>query len=755
MADQVNLTVDGVAVAVPKGTLIVDAAKKIQNDIPIFCYHPKLKPVGMCRMCLVEVGTPKIDPATKQVVMGEDGKPVIAMIPKLQTACTTPVSEGMVVKTATLQVKDAREDVLEFLLTSHPLDCPICDKGGECPLQNLTLAHGPGVSRFDYADKQHNDKHAPLGEMIFLDRERCIMCARCVRFEDEIADDHVLGIHDRGRYAEIVTMSDPGFDSYFSGCTTDICPVGALTTTDFRFKARPWELESTQSVCNHCSVGCNINLNTRLDTKTGGHEIKRVMPRQNEQVNEIWMCDKGRFAHHYTRAQDRLKQPLMRKDGKLQEVTWEQAMLAIGEKLKASTNTIGVIGDRIANEDAYLFGKLMNLAKGNVSLSPSIAAGYADVVRAYGVGAGTDLKQLGKGDVIVVVNADVEESAPVWFLRLKAAVTDRGATLIVAHSHSTKMHRYARQILRYENGMAAKEIIGSTEISANNEALKTARNLLFVFGDEQLDGPSTRALAQHLANVLIDTGHAGKANSGLLPMYAHGNTQGVFDLAASGWPLAASSQPLAANVAWLVGVGDAADAPKASFTIVQDLFLTDLAKSADVVLPALSFAEREGTYTSGDRRVQRFYRALPASGQAKPDWWTFQEAAKQLGATWTYWSTQQIFDDLCVSVPAYAGLSYDALSQAEVQWPPMGREDLYYGGTVYDNTGGLGVRYAADAERAGFVAKAIPVTAPDPSIAAMQRKSRALYQQGELTRHSAVLQQRIEGSGMVIPLAAK
>ena len=751
MADQVNLTVDGVSVAVPKGTLIVDAAKKIQNDIPIFCYHPKLKPVGMCRMCLVEVGTPKIDPATKQVVMGEDGKPVIAMIPKLQTACTTPVSEGMVVKTATPQVKDAREDVLEFLLTSHPLDCPICDKGGECPLQNLTLAYGPGVSRFDYADKQHNDKHAPLGEMIFLDRERCIMCARCVRFQDEIADDHVLGIHDRGRYAEIVTMSDPGFDSYFSGCTTDICPVGALTTADFRFKARPWELDSTQSVCNHCSVGCNISLNTRLDTKSGGHEIKRVMPRQNEQVNEIWMCDKGRFAHHYTRAQDRLKQPMIRKDGVLREATWEQAMLAIGDKLKVSKNTVGVIGDRIANEDAFLFGKLMKLANGTVAMSPNTVAGYADIVRAYGLGKDSDFGQLGKGDVIVVVNADVEESAPVWFLRLKAAVTDRGAMLIIAHSRSTKMHRYARQILRFEPGMAAKSTVGSVEIAASNDALKNARNLLFVFGDEQLDAPSSRALAQHLANVLIDTGHAGKANSGLLPMYAHGNTQGVYDV------LNVLNVPNVQNVglAWLVGVGDAADAPNASFTIVQDLFLTDLAKTADVVLPALSFAEREGTFTSGDRRVQRFYRALPALGQAKPDWWAFQEAAKQLGAAWMYWSTQQIFEDLAKNVPAYAGLGYDALSQTEAQWPPMGRDDLYYGGTVYDNTGGLGVRYAADAEREGFVAKATPVTVPDPSIAAMQRKPRALYQQGELIRRSAVLQQRIEGEATLIPLAAK
>jgi NADH-quinone oxidoreductase subunit G len=753
MADLVNLTIDGVPVAVPKGTLVVDAAKRIENDIPVFCYHPKMKPVGMCRMCLVEVGTPKMDPATKQVVMGEDGKAVIAWMPKLTTACTTPVSEGMAVRTATKNVSDAREDVLEFLLTSHPLDCPICDKGGECPLQNLTLAHGPGNSRFDYADKQHNDKHAPLGDLIFLDRERCIMCSRCVRFEDEIADDHVLAVHERGRMVEIVTMSDPGFDSYFSGCTTDICPVGALTTTDFRFKARPWELDSQQSVCNHCSVGCNITLNTRLDTKDGGTAIKRVMPRQNESVNEIWMCDKGRFVHHYTRAQDRLRQPMIKRDGKLQEATWEQAIQLIAEKLKSGT-VAGVIGDRIANEDAFLFGKLIKAANGSVSLSPKIAAAYADVVRAYGVGAGTDFKQLGKGDVIVVVNADVEESAPVWFLRLKAAIAERGATLIVAHSRPTKMHRYARKIAKYDAGMAAKWASAELRVT-NYEALKDARNLLFVFGDEQLSGDGARALAQHLANLLIETGHAGKANSGLLPMYAHANTQGVYDLAIGNSPLANSQLPI--DVAWLVGVGDAGDAPKAAFTIVQDLFLTDLAKEADVVLPVLSFAEREGTFTSGDRRIQRFYRALPPSGNAKPDWWAFQEVAKQLNQNWSFWSAQQIFEAIAAEVPAYAGITYSAISQNETQWPPMGRADLYYGGTVYDNEGGMGVRYPADAERAGFNAQVVAVSAPEPTLEALNRKARMLYQAGELINRSRVLQSHVIGVDQIMemPLAAR
>jgi NADH-quinone oxidoreductase subunit G len=372
MADLINLTIDGVPVAVPKGTVILDASKKINNDIPVLCYHPKLHSVGMCRMCLVEVGTPKLDPATRQQLKGEDGEPVIGWMPKLQTACTTPVSEGMEVRTSTPQVLAARENILEFLLTSHPLDCPVCDKGGECPLQNLTLAHGPATSRFEYEAKQHNSKHVPLGDLIFLDRERCIQCSRCIRFQDDIADDHVLQFHERGRRMEIITFSDPPFDSYFSGNTTDICPVGALTTADFRFKARPWELESTPSVCTHCPVGCNLSLNTRLETKTGGYEIKRVMPRQNEQVNELWTCDKGRFVHHFTRAQDRLTHPLVRDaQGQLAETTWEAALQLIADKVRGKQIS-GIVGDRIANEDAYLFAKLLREVAQNssVSLSP-------------------------------------------------------------------------------------------------------------------------------------------------------------------------------------------------------------------------------------------------------------------------------------------------------------------------------------------------------------------------------------------------
>ena len=736
MADLVNLTIDSVAVAVPKGTLVVDAAKKISNDIPVFCYHPKLKPVGMCRMCLVDVGTPKIDPATKQPMKDDKGNAVIAFMPKLTTACTTPVSEGMVVRTATEQVRAARKDILEFLLTSHPLDCPICDKGGECPLQNLTLGYGPGVSRFDYDAKSHNDKHVPLGDLIYLDRERCIQCARCIRFEDEIADDPVLQFFQRGRSMEIVTFSNPPMDSYFGGNTTDICPVGALTTADFRFKARPWELQSTQSVCTHCAVGCNLTLNTRLETKTGGYEIKRVMPRQNESVNEIWLCDKGRFAHHFTRAADRLLTPMIRKDGKLVEATWEQALQTISDRIKiAGSNVSAIVGDRVATEDAHVIAKLMRDVKGRAAMSPQIPAAYADIARAFGVGKDTNIKQIGKGDVILLVNGDIEEQAPVWFLRLRQAVVDRGAKLIVAHSRSTKMHRYASAIYRFDAGHATQWV---TEQTA--DLVKDAKNLLIVFGDECLDYNGARALAQALANVLVDAGKAGQVNSGLLPLYPHANTQGVFDVVGNG------GIPLQTDVAWLIGVGDKSDVPTAKFTVVQEILMTELAKQADLVLPALSFAEREGTFTSGDRRVQRFYRALPPQAQAKPDWWIAQELAKRLGFGYGFQGAVQIFADIARTNVSYAGLSYESLSQTEAQWPPMGRGDLYYGGTVYDNTGGLGVRTASDAERDASSIGKYEVKPTEPTISGLERVAPNLYRDGELVRRSPVI------DGHIIPI---
>ena len=732
MADLINVYINEQPVAVPKGTVIADAAKKAGVDIPVFCYHPKLKPVGMCRMCFVEVGRRKIDRATGQSVLDATGQPDIAWAPKLETACTTPVEEGMKVRTQSDVVKKAQKDVLEFLLTSHPLDCPVCDKGGECPLQNLTLAFGPGNTRFDYADKQHLAKHYPLGELIFLDKERCIQCARCIRFQDEIADDHVLGFYQRGRSMQIETMSEPGFDSKFSGNTTDICPVGALTTKDFRFRSRPWEMTNVPSICVHCAVGCNLTLGTRRSAKGGGDwEILRVMPRQNEEVNEIWICDKGRFGYHFTRSNDRLTQPLVRKNGQLVEATWDEAIKLATDRLKsADSNVGGFIGDRVANEDAYLFSKLFRdgLKSTRIANRPHVAG--ADLVQRYGVGSGTNLGDLGRGAVVLIVAGDVEEAAPVYMLRLRAAA-QRGAKLIVANTRETKMDRYTENSIRYKPGTETQLVYGmlsvadgqsaigkqlesftpskvaqitgvsEEEIKAAGKLIAEAKDLIVMFGDERpypimVKGEYTnegRALVQACANLVVATGHIGKPNNGLLPLWPHNNTQGVFDMLAANGARWTNSNGL--KVLYIVGsdpIGEGHNLPKTEFTIVQELFLTETAKQADVVLPALSFAERDGTFTNAERRVQRYTQALPPLGKAKADWEIVRMIGDQLGLKWMVFTAEAVMDEIAANVIAYTSMTYTALAQTKEAWPPVGSNDLYFGGTAYDNRGGVGLQ---------------------------------------------------------------
>jgi NADH-quinone oxidoreductase subunit G len=720
MADLVTLTIDGVKVAVPKGTLIVDAAKRIENDIPVFCYHPKLTPVGMCRMCLVEVGRVQRDRATGQIVLDDKGQPKIAINPKLETACTTPVEEGMVVIGASGKVTEARDDILEFLLTSHPLDCPVCDKGGECPLQNLTMRHGPGQSRFIFDEKQRLGKHIPLGTakdaLIYLDRERCIQCSRCTRFCDDIADDHVLGFYERGRKLEIVTYSEPGFDSKFSGNTTDICPVGALTTADFRFGARPWEMSSAASICPHCPVGCNIAFSTRREAKSGGEVVvKRVMPRQNEQVNEIWMCDKGRFGHHFAASPDRLKTPLIRaKRGEYREASWDDAFKLIAQKFKAAgMGVVGLAGDRISNEALYNFRAVIAALGGAVELNSPMGGG--DLTGLVGVGVGTNFGAMGKGTAILVIASDLEEEAPIWWLRVKQAA-ERGATLMVAQGRPTKTDRYAKHSIRYTYGAEVATALGMlvADSSPAAEAFAQAENAVILFGREGLDFAGSTALAQACAKLLIATNHYGKANNGLIGVWPHANTQGAWDMGVRPSGRALPDVFKGAKAGWIIAtdpVGDGQIKPEElpEFLVVQELFNTDTAKAADVILPAAPWTEREGTFTSGERRVQRFY---PVQTKGKADFQIAAEIGARLNVKLPAHAALVLIE-IAKHIPAYTGLTYQALAEAEKQWPDVGGRDLYYGGTSYENKQGVGVQVPSGAERG----EAVEVPSASPQSA--------------------------------------
>lgn len=761
MAKMITLTIDGQTATVPEGTTVVDAGRTVGVNIPVFCYHPKLDPVGMCRMCLVDIGRPVINRETGQPELEEDGSPKIQFGRRLETGCTTPVSQGMVVRTTTQPVADARRSVLEFLLTSHPLDCPICDKGGECPLQNLTLAYGPGKSRFELEDKMHLEKHLPLGELIFLDRERCIQCGRCVRFQNEIADEPVIGFYQRGRQLEINTFSDPGFDSVFSGNTTDICPVGALTTGDFRFEARPWEMESAASVCSQCPVGCNITFNVRREPKAGGEvTIQRVMPRQNEQVNEIWLCDKGRFGYHYTESEERLTSPLIRRDGELVAASWDEALDLVARQMRIAGDRLVALGSgRLSNEDLFNFHELASSQGGRAVLYGTMGGG--DLVARYGLGEGSNLGSMGKGSAILVIASDLHEEAPIWWLRVKQAAK-RGATLIVANARGTSLDRFAGYVLRYEAGqeastlqgfMAAERDSASEQVRSAAEAFAQAENGVIFYGSDGIGLGASQALAEVAARLLVEGGHVGRANNGLVAVWPHANTQGAWEVGFR--PSADLAADLrSAAMVYVAGADPAGDDPTLSaalgaggFVVVQDLFLTETAKHADVVLPAQAYTEREGTYTSGERRVQRFYPAVPAMQGTRPDFAIFAMVSAHLEGSLESHSASLAFDGLAGRVSAFSGLNYQKLAEVQEQWPLIERKDLYYAGTSYENRQGLGVQLSGTA--AGAEPGSLSVTTAGVQVPAVSEGQllalpiTRLYDQGITLQPSKLLQRRM------------
>ncbi len=712
----VRIYIDEQEYELPAGTNLVDAAKWIGNDIPVFCYHPKMAPVGMCRMCLVETGNIMTDRATGEVQRDESGNAQIRWMPKLQTACTMTVSDGLVIRTNTDQVTSARKNVIEFLLTSHPLDCPICDKGGECPLQNLTMEHGPGTSRMIFEDKLRLEKHVPLGDLIYLDQERCIQCARCIRFQDEVAGDPVIGFHERGRYLRIVTLGDQGFDSYFSGNTTDICPVGALTTEDFRFGARPWELTNVPSICQHCPGGCNTSLSTRLDRDFGGRAvIKRVMPRQNESVNEIWICDKGRFGHHYTRSDQRLTEPMV----KGHTTSWIEAIRQVADVLKAANGDVAAIaGSSMSNEDLWTLKQLVSGLGGTRLGAWRPTHAGAEQVAQVGVGKGTNLSNLTKGDAVLIIATDLEEEAPMWRLRLKQA-NDRGAYVVVANARPTDMDKFVSETVIYPTGAAASFMANlTTQYTDLAQKLSGAENLIIVAGAEGLTLEGSKALAQSAANFLIETNHVGKPQNGLMVVLPGSNGMGQHYLGFTPDHTVdiINNPPRVLVVAQADVLSDDPSAStwlnKVETVIAFSLFPDALTQKAAFALPIQSYAERDGTVTNGERRVQRYYTAQGPMGEALPAWQAFSRIGEKLGQGMAKVSAAAVMLEITQNVPAFAGMRYSELAKVERQFPEVGGNDLYYGGTSYKNLGGLGIQIpsAADGDEA---VKAVATQTPE------------------------------------------
>jgi NADH-quinone oxidoreductase subunit G len=694
----IHLTIDDIPVAVPAGTLVWAAARQAGIEIPIYCYHPKMPPLGACRMCFVEIEKMPKPP---------------------QTACTTPVSEGMIVHTKTEKVIKARKGTLEFLLINHPLDCPICDKGGECDLQDFTLRHGPGGTRFDLY-KRHYSKPIPVSDRVMLDRERCILCQRCTRFSSEISMDNGLVMIARGYKMEVGTAPDHAFDSIFSGNTVEMCPVGALTATAYRFKSRPWELKHIPSVCNNCSVGCNARVDVRVD------KVMRLMSRTNDAIDDGWLCDRGRWGFEFVNSTQRLRTPLIRRDGKLEQATWDQAFYLITSRIRSIVDThgakaIGGIGStRTSNEEAYLFQKLLREVIGTPHIDHHHGhfSGSRDQLTGKPWMMTNSIADIEKASHIVLIAADPYERQPVLNLRIKKAMK-AGAQIYIINEAETELDRFAvRKISIPQNGagLAAKMLLKHVQnderantpqfeelkakLRSENEAIHTAeesfglevttqlqhlaetligsQGAIILYDEMATLAPGCSDLAADLQALAVITDNVNRIGSGVGPLVEDANSLGARDMGLlpdvlPGY-VPAEETGLAYNeilsspdikALFVMGANPLRHVeqlpPNLELLVVQDIMLTETAEQADVVLPAVTFAEKDGCMTNIDHHVQAIRRALRPLPGAKADWEILQELAKYLGQKWAYSKPQDILLEIAASNPFYRGLTWERL----------------------------------------------------------------------------------------------
>jgi NADH-quinone oxidoreductase subunit G len=723
LQEQVTITIDGREISVPKGTLIWEAARRLGIEIPIYCYHPKMDPLGACRMCFVEVKG----------------------MPKPMTACTTTVMPDMVVSTTSPMVKKSRQGTLEFLLINHPLDCPICDKGGECDLQDFTLRHGPGASRFDLS-KRHFPKPVPVSDEILLDRERCISCQRCVRFCQDVAMEDGLVMLERGFKTEVGVEVDAPFDSIFSGNVVELCPVGALTAKSFRFVTRPWELKRTASVCGLCSVGCNVLVDVRVN------KLMRQYSRTNDSIDDGFLCDRGRWNMTAVNSPDRLRTPLIHKHGRLQAATWDEAFQTIAFRLhdiikRHGADAIGGIGStHTTNEEAYLFQKLVRAGLGTNNVD-HYHGRFPTIERNGLPWVWTDsIAGLEKASVIVLLGTDTYQRQPLVDLRIRRAIR-RGTHVYVVAPEPSRLDRLAAGTIRYTAGhtaTVARSLLSTilderltrgdfaTKRAASLEALQAslgdagalaqtagadaevlqalarviaqATGAVLLYDEMATREPTGETLAQDVLQLALLTDNFGRPGAGAGPLMEDNNSLGARDMGvlpdqlpgylplADGATLAQAWEtelPEAAGkdyeamlgggvrALYVMGADPArhvtpeqlARLEALDFLVVQDLFLTETAKRATVVLPAVAYPEKDGTFTNTERAVQVVRRAMDELPGALPDWQILSGVANALGLNWQYGSPLEILAEIRRFVPLYAGVSRRGLGQEGVRWP--------------------------------------------------------------------------------------
>ncbi|MGA2008332.1 MAG: NADH-quinone oxidoreductase subunit NuoG [Solirubrobacteraceae bacterium] len=689
--NMITLSVDGREVQAPENAMLADAAKLADVEIPVFCYEPKLgAPVGACRMCLVEI----------------EG------IPKLQTACSTAVKDGMVVHSRSERARVAQQAVVEFLLINHPLDCPVCDKGGECPLQDITFGWGGGHSRF-VEPKRHFRKPLELSPLIAIDRERCILCYRCVRFAQEISEDYQLILLERGTHSFVGTFDGHPYVAPFSGNIIELCPVGALTSRAYRFRARPWEIEGAGTLCTLCPAQCNVTLTVRDE------RVLRVLARQHHEVDDGWLCDKGRFAYQAVHADERITAPMIRDGGELREVSWERALSEASAALRrAGARAAALAGGGATNEEGLLLGRLLrdtlgsphldSRATGAVGLdewralsAPSLAASVADLEFAHAV---------------LVLDCEPLDDAPILELRIRKGARRHNLKLAVATARPSALDPSAHSLrfapgagaalaaalagaLRGESGAGATKAAQAAGTSAEEVAalaamLREAREeIVVLYGERLLDGGGGRSLLE-LAGALSLGAHEG---AGLIsiPDAANGRglrEAGVLPNAAPGLgdptlPGGRDTPAIAEGLLsddlvalYLLSVDPLRDLPDragweralehATTVIAHAAFLSDgMREHATVIFPAEAAAEKEGTVTHPDGRVQRLRPAIARQGAVRAEWSILAELAVRLGAQTEVTSGAAASTQLFEAVPFYGGLSLEELGGVGVRWP--------------------------------------------------------------------------------------
>ncbi len=616
--ETITVTIDGTEVGVPKGTLAIRAAEMIGIAIPRFCDHPLLDPVGACRQCLVEVPD-----------MG-NGRGM----PKPQASCTLECAPGMQIKTQLTSpvAEKAQKGMLEFLLINHPLDCPICDKGGECPLQNQAMANGGGESRYEGV-KRTFPKPVPISAQILLDRERCVLCARCTRFSEQISGDPFIALVERGALQQVGRYADHPYDSYFSGNVVQICPVGALTSASYRFQSRPFDLVSTTVTCEHCASGC------RLRTDQRHFQVKRRLAGDAAEVNEEWNCDKGRFAFVSARGDDRLTRPLIREDGKLRIASWPEAIDAAVAGLAAAGNSAGVLtGGRLTLEDAYGYSKFARAVLGTNSIDfrsrptgPDEAAFLASRVAGRGLADGVTFADLETAGHVVLVGFEPEDESPLIFLRLRKAVRKRqlSVTAIAAFASTGTDKLNATLVPTAPGGEA--EALRALDLQPGNVILVGERAALAA-GALAAAAEVADATGARLAWVPRRAGDRGAVEAGCLPGLLPGGRP-LADKAArvdvaTAWEIdslpategldaaamlaAAAAGELQALVVAGVEPADFADAAAAragleaaGFVVALENRLSEVTERADVVFPVALIEEHAGTFLNWEHRPGR------------------------------------------------------------------------------------------------------------------------------------------------------